>query len=136
VLIFICPDCFVDVLSGVPEVQDDSGPVRAATPFEILEDACESDYGIPASPMGSGVPFGDANQVSGSSAMTSYITKLLETAFTVDYDQYGIPGSPTGSLVSIDDATEATSECAVPSSPSLIPIDHSSCRFVASIVPA
>jgi hypothetical protein len=86
-------------------VQDHTGPVSASTPSETLDEACESDY---ASLMSSPTPFG-------SSAITSYIEKLLETAFTDGYDQYGIPGSPTGSLVSMDDANEATSEFAMSS---------------------
>jgi hypothetical protein len=111
------PFFFVDLLSEILEGQHDSGAVW-------------SNHSIPASPASSLVSFGNETQAPASSAMTSYIVRLLETAITAGYDQYGIPGSPTGSLISVDDAAEATSGCPVSSSPSTIPIDHSIYRFV------
>ena len=115
-------------------MQDNPGPVRAHTPSRITEDANESDYRISSSPVSS---FSDETQASDSVAMTSYISSLLEMAFTVDYDQYGIPGSPTGSLASVDgDAVETASEFAVTSSPSPIPLDNSVSGFVVCAIPA
>jgi hypothetical protein len=116
-------------------MQDRSGPEKTPTLLRIFEDSYESHDSIPASPMSSVVPLGDATQASGT-AMTSYIASLLEAAFLVDYDQYGIQGSPTGSLVSIGDAAEAASGCTVSSSPSPIPVDYSIYRFVICLVPA
>jgi len=59
--------------------------------------------------MSSLVSSGDTTPALGSFAMTSAILRLLEAAFTADYNPYGIPDSPTGSLVSLDDATEVPS---------------------------